>query len=171
MGQGEMNFGRSGVRRGAALRSPGDGQLAPGYDVRQLWYKLLSRPWSCLVVVSPDPTPNTLRLARSLAEFGTLHRRRPVEVIDALQLDLERATAIARMVEPEAGADPRFIVALDSPVANPIAIEVLNAGDAILMLLEKAVTSIPQARKVLEIAGRERLVGAVLAAEATGAAD
>jgi hypothetical protein len=119
------------------------------------------------VVVSPDPTPNTLRLARSLAEFGTLHQRRPVEVIDARQLDLERAATIAHIVEPKGGAprlaEPRFVVALDSPIVNPIAIEVLTAGDAVLMLLAKGVTSMPQARKIIEIAGQERLVGAVLA--------
>jgi len=166
--ESEPNFRRSGVSREETLRPRGNGPLPQGYDVRELWFRLLSRPWSCLVVVSPDRTPKTLRLARSLAEFGTLHRRRPVEVIDALHLDLERAAAIAHMVESEAGAarlaDPRFVIALDSPIVNPIAIEVLTAGDAVLMLLEKGVTRMPQARKIIEIAGRGRLVGAVLAA-------
>jgi hypothetical protein len=166
--EGELNVSRKGLLREETLLPPGNGPLPHGYDAQQLWYRLLSRPWSCLVVVSPDPTPNTLRLARSLAEFGTLHQRRPVEVIDARQLDLERAAAIAHMVEPEAGAppvaEPRFVVALDSPIVNPIAIEVLTAGDAVLMLLEKGVTRMPQARKIIEIAGWERLVGAVLAA-------
>ncbi len=166
--ESEPNFRRSGVSREETLRPRGNGPLFQGYDVQELWFRLLSRPWSCLVVVSPNRTPKTLRLARSLAEFGTLHQRRPVEVVDALQLDLERAAAIAHRVESEACAgrlaDPRFVIALDSPIVNPIAIEVLTAGDAVLMLLEKGVTRMPQARKIIEIAGRERLVGAVLAA-------
>jgi hypothetical protein len=120
------------------------------------------------VVVSPDRTPNTLRLASSLAELGTQHRRRLVEVVDGLQLDLERAAAIAHMVEPQEGlprpTEPRFVIALDSPIVNPIAFGVLAAGDAFLMLLEKGVSRIPQARKIIEVVGRERLIGAVLAA-------
>jgi hypothetical protein len=165
---GNVNVRRSGTLRGETLRPTGKAPPLPhGYDVQQLWYRLLSRPWSCLVVVSPDQTPNTQQLARSLAEFGTLHQRRPVEFVDAQQLDLERAAAIAHMVQPEAGArrlaEARFVIALDSPIVNPTAIEVLTAGDAVLLLLEKGVTRVPQARKIIEIAGRERLVGAVLA--------
>jgi hypothetical protein len=132
-----------------------------GYDVHELWYKLLSRPWHCLVVVSPERTPSTLRMARSLAELGTQHRRSPVEMIDASQLDLERATAIAHAVESEQG-ERRFVIALDSPTVNPVAIGVLTVGDAILMLVEKGVSKIPQARRIVEIAGRERFIGAVV---------
>jgi hypothetical protein len=133
-----------------------------GYDVHELWYRLSSRPWTCLVVVSPDRTPNTLRLARSLAELGTQQRRGPVEMIDASVLDLDRATTIAHSLESEEG-ERRFVVALDSPVVNPVAIGVLTAGDAALMLLEKGVSQIPQARRIIEIAGRERFIGAVVA--------
>lgn len=161
-----MNFRRNGMSTEVTL-GPLNGPLADEYDVQELWYRLLSHPWSCLVVVAPDRTPKTLRLARSLAEFGTLHRRRPVQLIDALQFDLDRAAAIVQMVEPGADApplpEPRFVIALDSPLVNPIAIEVLTAVDAVLMLLEKGVSQIPQARKIIETAGRERLVGAVLA--------
>ena len=151
-----------------ALRSTeADPGTAP-YAVEELWYMLLSRRWSSLVVVSPDRTPNTLRLARSLAEFGT-RSRRTVELVDALQLDVERAAAIAQMVRPEGDlprfAESRIVIALDSPMANPIAIEVLTACDTVVLLLEKGVSKIPQARKVIEIVGRQRLIGAVLALE------
>ena len=70
----------------------------PAYGVEELWYLLLSRRWSCLVLVSSHRTPKTLRLARDLAEFGAQHRRRPIEVIDALELDMERASTIARRI-------------------------------------------------------------------------
>lgn len=132
-----------------------------GYDVHELWYKLLSRPWNCLVVVSPERTQSTLRMASSLAELGTQHRRSPVELIDALELDLERVTAIAHSVGSKQG-ELRFVVALDSPLVNPVAIGVLTVADAVLMLLEKGVSKIPQARRIIEIAGRERFIGAVV---------
>ena len=137
------------------------------YAVEELWYLLLSRRWSCLVLVSPHRTPNTLRLARDLAEFGAQHRRRPIEVIDALELDIERASTIARRIEAKGDLrrldESRFIVALDSPIANPSAIEVLTASDAVVLLVEKGATTIPEARRIIEIVGRQRLVGAVFA--------
>jgi hypothetical protein len=164
----EFTSGRSSPSR-RTMPSPTDAAPAPGmYAVEELWYLLLRRRWSCLAVVSPDRTPNTLRLARSLAAFGTQHRRRPVEVIDALELDIERASTLAHSIEVEAGSprlESRFVVALDSPLANPSAIEVLTACDAAVLLLEKGITRIPQARKIIDIAGRHRLVGAVLAVE------
>ena len=141
------------------------GPLADGYDVHELLYKLLSRPWLCLAVVSPDQTPNTLRLANSLAALGTQQRRHPVEVIDALQLDLEQSTAIAHRVESQKdvhGAERRVVIALDSPIANPVAIGVLRVADAVLILLKKGVSRIPEARRIIKIVGRERLIGAVL---------
>jgi len=42
---------------------------------------------------------------------------------------------------------------------------VLTACDTVVLLLEKGVSKIPQARKVIEIVGRQRLIGAVLALE------
>ena len=140
----------------------------PGwYDVRELWYRLLARrPWSCLVVISPDRTADTLRVVRSLAELGTQHYRRPVEAIDALDLDVDRAASVAHKLEAEEGssrpAEPRFVIALESPFVNPIAFRVLAAADAVLVVLEKGVTRIPDVRRITEAVGPERLIGAVL---------
>jgi len=169
--EGGLSLGEPDTLDGGAAearpRAAPQGRISPGSDVLELWYRLLARPWSCLVVVSPDETAATLRLARSLAELGTYYRRHPVEVIDGIRLDVERAAAIAHRLEPQEGAphqsEPRFVVALDSPIANPIAFGVLAAGDTVLMLLEKGVTRIPDARRIAEVVGRERLAGAVLA--------
>jgi len=171
--EGEADFGRSRILSRSTLSEetlrPTRPGVSHGYDVRELWYRLLARRWSCLVVVSPERTPNTLRLARSLGELGTQQRQRLVEVINGLQLDLERANAIVRMVEPPEGiarpTEQRFVIALDSPIVNPIAFGVLAAGDAVLMLLQRGVSKIPEARKISEVVGRERLIGAVLAVE------
>ncbi|HYV67463.1 MAG TPA: hypothetical protein VE964_14560 [Myxococcales bacterium] len=160
---------------GRDLREDGAGQarsvdglgpvLTAGYDVHEIWYRLLPlRPWSSLAVVSPERTPRTLLLARSLAELGTQLGRGPIEIVDGTQVDLERANSIARLVEPARGltpVKPRFVVALDSPIASPLAIAVVAATDAVLLLLERGVSGIPQARRIVEMVGRERVIGAV----------
>jgi hypothetical protein len=173
--EGEVDFGTSGLLGRSStideesLRPAASGPVAGDYEVQELWYRLAARPWSSLAVVSPDRTPNTLRLARSLAELGTLHTRHVVDLIDGLQLDPDRAAAIAQRVGSQGSgpsvAEPRFVIAVDSPIVNPVAIRLLATADAVLMLLEKGVSSIPQARRIVEIVGPERLVGAVLAVE------
>ena len=154
---------------GRAVSTPaGDGSTADGassgwYDVRELWYRLLARPWSTLIVLSPDRTPDTLRVARSLAELGTRHRRCAIEAIDALDLGVDQAASLAHKIEPQEGVrpEPRFVIALESPFANPIAFGVLAAADVVLLVLQKGVTRIPDARRIAEVVRPERLVGAV----------
>ncbi len=151
----------------ASLRPLGPEPAFEGYDVQRLWYALLIRPWSCLGVVALHRTPNAWRLARSLAELAGRHRRRQIEAIDGIGLDLERAAAIASRVAsaetvPRVG-EPRFVIAVDSPVVNPSVLEVLAACDTAVLLVQMGVTDIPRARKTVEIVGRNRLAGAVLA--------
>jgi hypothetical protein len=138
----------------------------PGYDVQELWYLLLRREWTCLAVVSPDSVRNTWRLATSLAEMGTRHGR-VVTAINGLEIDLERTAAITHQVAPRerpaSGDDARFVVAIDSPLDNPFAIGVLAACDGVVLLLELGVSSLPRVRRMIEVIGRDQIVGAVLA--------
>jgi len=158
-----------GIGNGRDLPEDGLRGLGPvpmaGYDVHEVWYRLLPlRPWSSLAVVSPERTPKTLQVARSLVELATKLGRHPVELVDGTEVDLDRANSIARLIEPARNlvpVQPGFIVALDSPIANPVAIAVIAASDAVLLLLERGVTGIPQARRIVEIVGRDRLIGAV----------
>jgi hypothetical protein len=53
-------------------------------------------------------------------------------------------------------------VATDSPALNPAALAVLTACDAVLLLVQEGRTPIPGARRLIELIGRQRLIGAVL---------
>jgi len=59
----------------------------------------------------------------------------------------------------------QFVVALDSPIVNPLAIGVITACDSALLLLLREQTTIPSARRTIELIGRERLLGAVIASD------
>ena len=139
------------------------------YDVRELWYAMLPRGWVSLAVVSPGRTPKTLRLARSLAELGTQLLRRRVELLNATEVDVTFVAGVkewfassgsTRTVVPH-----QFVVALDSPIVNPLAIGVITACDSALLLLLREQTTIPSARRTIELIGRERLLGAVIASD------
>lgn len=148
--------------------SPGGSPPRP-YDVGELWYRLITEPWSCLVVVAAQPSVNTWRMACSLAGVGSLYGHHQVEPVDALNLNLDRAAAVTHLVAPRGNprtrSDTRFVVALDCPIDNPIAIGVLAASDAVLLLLEKGISDLPRAHKTIELIGRDRLLGAVLVEE------
>ena len=137
----------------------------PGYDVELLWYLLLRKSWSCLAVVSPDHAhEKVLRLARSLSQKGE-RLGRSISALDALDIDLSRAAAVTNQVAPRGaigGGEQRYIIALDPPLANPLAIGVLAACDAVLIALELGVTGIANAQRTVEIIGREQILGAVL---------
>jgi hypothetical protein len=139
------------------------------YDVRELWYAIRPHGWTSLAVVSPQRTPKTMRLAQSLAEFGRQAGAGLMEPIDATELDLARVAAITRRLAPRdssgSGEGRKFIVGLDSPIVNPIAAGVAAACDSALLLLLRTETTIPDARRTVEVIGRGRLLGAVIASD------
>lgn len=137
-----------------------------GYAVDALWYRLLRQRWSCLALVSPDSSKEkTLDVAKSLAQMGARHGRK-VTAIDALEVDLVSVARITNQVAPIGGtasdSEERFVIAVESPLMNPLAIGVLAACDAVVLMLQLGITSIPQTLRTIEIIGRDQLVGAVL---------
>jgi len=139
------------------------------YDVRELWYDIQPCGWVSLAVVSPDRTGKTLQLARSLADMGTQALGRSVELINATDLDLAFVGRITDRLASndstrKAGAH-QIILALDSPIVNPLAIGVIAACDSALLLLLRGQTTVPDARRTAERIGRERLLGAVIVSE------
>jgi hypothetical protein len=136
----------------------------PPHDVSALWYVLVSRPWTSLAVVSPDDGSKAWRLAERFLEVARQNQSSVFTAVNILNLNVERAASIAHAVSvvTAVGQRKRFVMAIDSPLENPIAIRVLSACDAVLLLLEKGRSRIPDAQRTVELVGRERLIGAVL---------
>ncbi len=138
----------------AAGQAPQPGS-APGtlpfaHELHPVWIQL-GRRWSSVVVVPSEPDLPTADIARALSEVGARLSVYPVDFIDARGIDVETlAGLIARMRtsgEEERGqqADEGFaslswappitrtIVALESPLANPLAIPVALASDGVVL--------------------------------------
>ena len=137
---------------------------APAHDVSALFYTLIGRPWSSLAVISPDDSPRALRLVRKLEDVARANQYRSLKTVDILELNLERAESITHAIGKVSslGERKRYLIAIDSPLENPVAIRVLSACDAVLLLLEKDRSRIPDAHRTVEMVGRGRLIGAVL---------
>ncbi|MGZ6072119.1 MAG: hypothetical protein ACXWK8_12950 [Myxococcaceae bacterium] len=137
---------------------------SPAHDVTALWYALIGRPWASLAVISQDDSPRAWRLVQKLDEVARANQYRALKAVNILDLSLERAEAIAHAVGKvtSLGERKRYLIAIDSPLENPVAIRVLSACDAVLLVLEKNRTLIPDAQRTVEMVGRGRLIGAVL---------
>lgn|GEM_PF-382502 len=137
---------------------------APAHDVSALFYTLIGRPWSSLAVISPDDSPRALRLVRKLEDVARANQYRSLKTVDILELNLERAESITHAIGKVSslGERKRYLIAIDSPLENPVAIRVLSACDAVLLVLEKDRSRLPDAQRTVEMVGRGRLIGAVL---------
>jgi hypothetical protein len=138
---------------------------APAKAVSALWYHLADFQWMTLAVVAPGNGLGAWRIAQALVEVAE-KRPRPLKAVNAIDASLERLAAVAHALSPEklvAAADrTRFVLAVDSPLENPAAIGLLSTCGAVVLLLERRRTRIPDAQRILELVGRERFIGAVL---------
>jgi len=139
-------------------------QLGLAHDLSTLLYSLVIRPWTSLAIVSPDDGNRAWRLAQKLAEAAQQSHYQTLKAVNLLDLNAERAFNVAHAVSKVSalGERKRFILAIASPVENPIAIRVLTACQAALLVLQWGRSRIPDAQRTVELIGRDRLIGAVL---------
>jgi hypothetical protein len=136
--------------------------------VTVLWYRLVGLRWRTLAVVAPGNGVRAWRLAQALVEVA-VDRPRHLKAVNALDASADRVAAVAHSLAPErlqaTNDRTRFIVAADSPLESPATIGLLSRCDAVLLLLERQRTPIPDGRRILELVGRERFIGAVFCPE------
>ncbi|HZW89069.1 MAG TPA: hypothetical protein VFF12_08325 [Myxococcaceae bacterium] len=149
----------------APIEAVGESTVAPAKAMSALWYRLANSQWRTLAVVAPGNGPGAWRIAQAL--FAVAEKRpRLLKAVNAIDASLERMAAVAHVLSPAklvAAADrTRFVLAVDSPLENPAAIGLLSTCEAVVLLLERRRTRIPDAQRILELIGRERFIGAVL---------
>jgi len=131
-----------------------------------LWYRLVGLPWRTLAVVAPGNAAGAWRVSQALVEVAR-ERPRLLKAVNAVDASLGRLAAVTQALSPEklqsAQERTRFIIAADSPLENPAAIGLLSTCDGEILLLERGTTRIPDGRRILELVGPERFLGAVLA--------
>ena len=149
-----------------ALGIPLLAEMRQAADVGALWHPLMVRPWVTLAVVAPGDAASAWEFAGKLGEVAAQHQFRELKVVDARDATQARANALAHAVTraaiPASNERLRFVIAVDSPLRNPVAIGILIACDAVLLFLDQGKTLIPDALGTVDLAGRHRVIGAVL---------
>jgi hypothetical protein len=148
-------------------------------EAQELWLAITRREWQTLAVIPAHRDGSALSIATALAEAGSLLRGRPVELFSADRADHGvtgeqsvvlngRATShIPLHTVPDGGLPPALekferVVALEPLALNPMGATIAQAAEAVLMVAESGVTEIRNAKRTVEMIGRERFLGCVL---------
>ncbi len=153
--------------------------VSPAYpQLNTVWLQLRGE-WSWVVVVPGEPDCSTVELGRALAQTGSRLSVYPVEFLEAGNLD---AQSSARMMvqlgvfdeEPAAaegkGSAPvgharpitKTVVALESPLANPLALPVALAADGVVLCVRRGRDRIKSVRDTVNALGAGRILCCVL---------
>jgi len=156
------------LQRNARAGAPSDPEL------EAVWQQLCG-DWSWIVTVPAQSDSSTVELARALAWTGARLSVYPVDCVDATELDVEGATRlIARLgISPGTDEEPpleersapgafappitKTIVALQSPLAGPLALPVAMAADGVVLCVRRGRDRIASVRETILAIGNERI--------------
>ena len=133
----------------------------PGRDWQQLWFAALQLPWSSLAIVPAQPNLSALAAARALVAVGRLYHQCPVHLIEAEATEPAATGFVISSVKNRVAAGERVVMAVDSPLSNPVAIPIARAADAALLLVPLGRTRLMLARHTIDSVGREQFIGSI----------
>jgi hypothetical protein len=165
------------------LQPPLREQLRYSRELTALWVQLRS-DWSSLVILPAEADFSTSGFARSLCQVGTRFSIHPIEFLEAKELDLEASTRlIARLGASGKISGPaddgsfqssswsmpltKTIVALESPLANPLAVPISLAADGIVLCVRRGRDRIASVRDTIAAVGSDRILCCVLLDDTT----
>ena len=156
------------------------------HDLDLLWVQLRGS-WGWLAVISAEPGFSTQPLAERLCEVGSrlsLHR---MELMLAANLDLDTSSRLIAHLQASAKAGDlrgstgqhapgatrsapphRTLVALESPLVNPLALPVALAADGVILCAVRGRTRLDSIRKTVEMVGADRILCSFLLDESRG---
>jgi hypothetical protein len=152
------------------------------HELTGLWVQLRA-DWSSLVLVPAEPDCSTASIARALCQVGAHLSIHPIEFLEASEMDLESSSRLIARLGASAGitgpaTDQSFlssrwtqpitktIVALESPLANPLAVPISLAADGIVLCVRLGRDRIASVRQTIAAVGPDRIVCCVLLDEA-----
>jgi hypothetical protein len=181
--QGQFARNRLAERQQAILEQLHRGlqTVSPAYPQLNLVWLQLRGDWSWVVVLPGEPGYSTVDFARALCQTGTRLSVYPVELVEAKDLDLETSTrliaqlGIADAVEGDAPpgeqqfasssyARPitKTIVALESPLSNPLALPIALASGGVVLCVRRGRDRLRSVRDTIQAIGAERILCCVL---------
>ena len=137
---------------------------------QSLWFTLVRSHWTSLVLVPADEGDSAAGIATALADVGRRLRKTPVTfLVMAGSIDYASAGKFVSEVAGKGGQasdgppTSRVIIAVPPVIVEPLALAVTDAADAVALYVRKGSTHSDAAARTIELVGRERIMGCVLA--------
>jgi hypothetical protein len=126
-----------------------------------IWVRAQKSAWSSLVVVPAGPGLPTAAIAEAVAAVGTAQRGEAVGSRDLRDVSLADSQPLVETLG-DRGRRYHHVVAVDCPLDNQAALLLSSAADAAILVVQRDRTKLASARRVLDLVGPSRFVGAVL---------
>jgi hypothetical protein len=134
----------------------------PGRDWQQLWFNVLQHPWSSLVIVPAEPNISVLPAVRALTAVGRLYHQRPVHLLEAEGTEPAATGFVISSAKNLVAAGERVVIAVASPLVNPVAIPIARAANAAALLVPLGRTRLAPARQTIDCIGRQHFIGSIV---------
>jgi hypothetical protein len=151
------------------------------HQLKVAWLQLRGK-WSWLAMVPGERDLSTAGIARALCSVASQLSIDPIGFVEAKDVDLDTASRLigqlgsanasvnARPIfsRPLLSADnsepqvTQWIVALESPLANPLALPVALAADGVVLCVRRGRSTIAEVRQTIEAVGADRVVCCLL---------
>jgi len=154
-------------------------RMLTAHQLNLVWLQLRGK-WTWIAVIPAEPDLSIADFAHALREVGSRLSSESVDFIEATNVDLDSASWLIGRLGTSAGSGDtwgrnagsdapnwmppavRTLVALDNPVANPLALPVALAADGLVVCVRRGRTPLSAIRRTLEAVGTDRIVCTVL---------
>jgi hypothetical protein len=128
---------------------------------QSIWFELRQHAWRTLAFVPVDDTQDVKAVCEAIAMVARRYEREPIRVMDATALTLEASRVRLDEMERLGESAGRVLMALDPPLAAPVALPVARATDAAVLVVRLEATGIQAARDVVDRVGASRFIGSI----------
>lgn len=127
-----------------------------------IWVAAQRETWASLLLVPAEPGLSTAALAEAVAEVGSAQRGERVEALDLRGLSLAGSRSAAEKLADESAPYQR-VAAIDCPTDSQTALLLASAAGVSILVVELERTESAAARRVMDLVGPARFLGAVVA--------
>ena len=132
-----------------------------------VWVAAQRSTWTSLVVVPAEAGLSTGPLAAAVAAVASAQRSETVEHLDLGSVALADSRPLAEKLA-EKGKPYRYVASVRCPLESQTALLLSSAAHAAILVVERERTLLPSARRVLDLVGPDRFVGAVVVGPVPG---
>lgn len=131
--------------------------------LQRLWFSIVERPWSALLIAPAPGATGTLALAEGLVQVSRRAGLEPrVSLVDATRASLEQASGLQNQLAARLGQGERAVVAIDRIDESPAVLPLIARCDAALLCVALGRSDLASSRELIERCGRARFLGSVV---------